>query len=132
MFRDGRIYTQAPEDVFKLAAVYGLPSQAKSGAKLDDVILKTINKYSDVKFESIEEAAKNLPKVQDALEARRVAKGLPPIELERALPVPYILGSQPSGPRALAENGKGFMKMLDDLQAQVLAKWGEQTKWTAD
>jgi hypothetical protein len=86
-YRDGKIfYSKPPVSVAELANRYGV-SSAKGTAQegravpLDKKLLNEINKYGDVKFNSLDEAEQDLATVERALQNRATAKG---VEVKKA------------------------------------------------
>jgi hypothetical protein len=82
IYRDGKIfYSQPPQSVTELANRYGVSSATGTAAEgraipQDKRLLDTINKYSDKKFKTLEEAEADLATVERALKNRAAAKGV--------------------------------------------------------
>ena len=76
IYRDGKIfYSKPPQSVTELASRYGVSSATEAGVPKDKALLDTINKYSDVKFKTLDEAEQDLATVERALQNRAAAKG---------------------------------------------------------
>ena len=90
-------------------------------------IVNTINKYLPegvAKFTDLKSIPADVAK--QALEARRVARGLPePVFDGIAIPPPHPDGAMPTMPRIWSENSKGALNLIDQIEAEIAARWGK-------
>jgi len=103
-------------DVKALAVEHGINS--------DKHLLSAINKYvsNGKKYDNLADVPFDV--AQAALDARRTAKNLPPVTGIR-IPAPHPIGGTPSLPRAWHENSAGTKHLLDQIRAEIKARWGQ-------
>jgi hypothetical protein len=101
-------------------SIPGLFSKSGSMAVGDDALAVSR------KLGSLQEAEQNIDAVVEALNKRRVAMGLTP--LDNAIVPPYLPGTQPSQARSLVENRRGFLELISNMEKRVINDQGKVSK----
>jgi len=78
MVQEGIPLYQRDLDIFSIANKYGIATATADGKPLNKQLLKTINKYSETKYKTLEDIP--ISEAVKALEARRIEKGEPPVK----------------------------------------------------
>lgn len=135
-FRGGKIFAEVPpQNAAQLAQRYGIASATEAGVPLDKKLLNTINKYSDVKFKSIDEANQNLEAVEAALKKQLAEKGgdvakaggeVPQLAKNPEVQIlpPAADGATPIPGEMFRQSQEGLITTLERIRTQMLDDFG--------
>ena len=125
----------------KLAMFNGIATQSRRGASLDNVLLRTINKYSDIKFDDLSQVP--FDQAQKAIEARQIANGAEFVPVADAsfaervrrapeLVAPMLGDAMPSPARMVYEQLDGLRDMQKNFEGAIRNSYGTQRAVFAD